>query len=92
MGNTAMGLALKSPFIATAILVSASIAPAQTAAPAKHLLEVVQILSYKQSGPSTFDLTLRLEDGATIELRMNTFVAQDLSRQLGNFNRDRHHP
>jgi hypothetical protein len=84
MGNTAMRLALKSAFIATAILVSASITLAETAKPPK---QVVQILPYKRIDPATYELSFKLEDGTTIELRMSTFTAQDLSRQLGNFSR-----
>jgi hypothetical protein len=89
MGNTAMRLALRSAFIATAILVSASIAPAQTAKPPKppELFEVNQLVGIKRADLANYDVSLRLENGSIIDLRMSTFVLQDLSRVLGNFNR-----
>ena len=84
-----MRLALRSAFIATAILVSASIAPAQTAKPPKptELFEVNQLVGIKRADLSNYDVSLRLENGSIIDLRMSTFVLQDLSRMLGNFNR-----
>ncbi len=84
-----MKIALMSAFIAAAILVPASIASAQPAKPSKppERLDISQIIGMKKVDAATYDISARLEDGTTIDLRMNAFVAQDLSRQLGNFNR-----
>jgi hypothetical protein len=98
MGCRAMELALKSVLVATAMLFTASIASAQTAKPAgiaatvqaakpPEKLDINQIVGLKKVDATTYDITARLEDGSTVELRMNAFVAQDLSRQLGNFKR-----
>jgi hypothetical protein len=89
MGSSAMKIALKSAFIAAAILFPVSFATAQTAKPPKApgQLEIIQIIGLKKVDAATYDLSARLDDGKTIELRMSAFVAQDLSRQLGNFNR-----
>jgi hypothetical protein len=89
MGSSAMKIALKSAFIAAAILFPASIASAQPAKSPKppERLEINQIIGIKKIDATTWDLSARLEDGTAIDLRMNTFVAQDLSRQLGNFSR-----
>jgi hypothetical protein len=84
-----MKIALKPAFIAAAILFPASIASAQPAKSPKppERLEINQIIGLKKVDATTWDLSARLEDGTAIDLRMNTFVAQDLSRQLGNFSR-----
>jgi hypothetical protein len=84
-----MGFALKSAFVAAAVLFPVSLATAQLPKPPKApgQLEIIQILSLKKMDAATYDLSARLDDGKTIELRMNAFVAQDLSRQLGNFTR-----
>ena len=85
-----MAIALKSAFIAAAMLVPASVASAQSAKPqgnAPATLEINQILSLKKIDAAIWGISVRLEDGSIVDLRMNTFVAQDLSRQLGNFSR-----
>jgi hypothetical protein len=89
MGSSAMKIALKSAFIAAAILVPASIASAQPAKSSKppERLDINQIIGMKKVDATTYDISAKLEDGTTIDLRMNTFVVQDLSRQLGNFGR-----
>jgi hypothetical protein len=98
MGRRAMKIALKSVFVTTAMLFTASVASAQTAKPAgaaatvqaaraPEKLEINQILGLTKVDATTYDISARLEDGSTVELRMNAFVAQDLSRQLGNFKR-----
>jgi hypothetical protein len=98
MGRRAMGIALKSVFAITAMIFTASIASAQTARPAgaaatiqapkaPEKLEINQIIGLKKVDAATYDISARLEDGSTVELLMNAFVAQDLARQLGNFKR-----
>jgi hypothetical protein len=89
MGSSAMKIALKSAFIAAAILFPASIASAQPAKSPKppERLDINQIIGMKKVDATTYDISAKLEDGTTIDLRMNAFVAQDLSRQLGNFKR-----
>ena len=85
-----MAIALKSAFIATAMLIPASVASAQAAKPqgnAPATLEINQIISLKKIDAAIWGISVRLEDGSVVDLRMNTFVAQDLSRQLGNFSR-----
>jgi hypothetical protein len=84
-----MQIALKSALIASAMLIPASIASAQAAKPnsVAPKLEINQILGLKKIGAATYEISARLEDGNVVELRMNAFVAQDLSRQLGNFSR-----
>jgi hypothetical protein len=97
MGRRAMEIALKSVFLATAMLFTASIASAQTAKPAgaaatvqaakpPEQLDINQIIGLKKVDATTYDITARLENGSIVELRMNAFVAQDLGRQLSKFN------
>ncbi|UZE46743.1 hypothetical protein [Rhodopseudomonas sp. P2A-2r] len=64
--------------------------PAATAAqPAEDLskLNVMQIDALRQIDPATYEIDLRLADGKAVNLRMNAFVMQDLSRRLGNYGR-----
>jgi hypothetical protein len=88
-GNDAMRIATHSAFIAATTLLTAFAATAQTAAPSKSpdTPEIIQIIALKKLDPATFELFVRTQDGKVLGFRMNTFVAQDLSRQLGNFNR-----
>jgi hypothetical protein len=84
-----MEIVLKSALIAVAMLIPTSIASAQAAKPSNTplKLEINQVLGFKKISEATYELSARLEDGSIVDLRMNTFVAQDLSRQLGNFSR-----
>jgi hypothetical protein len=85
-----MAIALKSAFIAAAMLFPVSVASAQAAKPQNNVpatLEINQILGLRKVDAAIWEISARLEDGSMVELRMNTFVAQDLSRQLGNFSR-----
>jgi hypothetical protein len=84
-----MAIALKSAFIAAAMLFPASVASAQAAKPnnVPPRLEINQILGLKKIDVAIYEISVRLEDGSTVDLRMNTFVAQELARQLGNFGR-----
>ncbi len=64
--------------------------PAAAAAqPAEDLskLNVMQIDALRQIDPATYEIDLRLADGKAVNLRMNAFVMQDLSRRLGNYGR-----
>ena len=81
--------ALKSALIAAAILFPVSMATAQNTPPSKPpvTLEVIQVLGINKVDASVYDLSIRLADGSTVDLRMNAFVAQDLARQLGNYKR-----
>jgi hypothetical protein len=80
-----MKIALKSALIAAAMLLPALVASAQ--APKPHKLEINQILGLNKADAAIYEISARLDDGSIVVLRMNAFVAQDLSRQLGNFDR-----
>jgi hypothetical protein len=62
---------------------------ATAAQPAEDLskLNVMQIDALRQVDPATYEIDLRLADGKAVNLRMNAFVMQDLSRRLGNYGR-----
>ena len=93
-----MEVLLKSALMAAAILLPVSIASAQTTQPtgarpldqvpkAQERLEINQILGLKQIDAATYEISVRLEDGTPIDLRMNAFVMQDLGKRLGTFGR-----
>jgi hypothetical protein len=104
---------LKIIMLAAALLLPASMALAQDAAPAPTApaapkpavravrpapkpaakpataadrldgLNVVQIVSVKQTDAAIYEIDAKLADGNSVNLRMNAFVMQDLARQLG---------
>jgi hypothetical protein len=51
------------------------------------ILNVTQIDALRQVDPATYEIDARLADGKVLNLRMNAFVMQDLSRRLGNYGR-----
>lgn len=57
--------------------------PAPVAADRLDGLNVVQIVSVKQTDAATYEIDAKLADGNSVNLRMNAFVMQDLARQLG---------
>jgi hypothetical protein len=66
--------------------------PVQVPAPVQasklpEKLEINQILGLKQIDAATYDISVRLEDGSSVDLRMNAFVMQDLGKRLGTFGR-----